>query len=202
MIVEYFEQGSPQWFSARAGIPTASCFDQIITTKGEPSKQAQKYLYKLAGEAITGQPEESHTNAAMERGKVLEAEARALYEFHTGNAVEQVGIVYSDERKLWSCCPDGMMENKGLEIKCPSMATHVSYLLGKKLPTDYFQQVHGSMFVTGFGQWDFLSYYPGLPQLLITVERDEGWCKKFEDQLVSFCNRLKEVKKEIMEMAQ
>lgn len=202
MIVEYFEQGSPQWFTARAGIPTASCFDQIITTKGEPSKQAQKYLYKLAGEAITGQPEESYTNAAMERGKVLEAEARSLYEFHTGNAVEQVGIVYSDERKLWSCSPDGLMERRGLEIKCPSMATHVSYLLGKKLPTDYFQQVHGSMFVTGFEQWDFLSYYQGLPPLLITVDRDEKWCNALNNQINLFCGWLEAVKKEIMEMAQ
>lgn len=201
MIVEHFKQGDDAWFAARAGIPTASCFDQIITTKGEPSKSAQKYLYKLAGEAITGKAEDSYTNAAMERGKVLEAEARALYEFHTGRAVEQVGIVYSDERKLWACSPDGLMTDRGIEIKCPSMAVHVSYLLGKKLPTDYFQQVHGSMFVTGLDKWDFLSYYPGLPPLMITVEKDEEWCAAFENMIADFCEKLELVKRQIMEMA-
>jgi putative phage-type endonuclease len=202
MIVEHFEQGTDEWFSARLGRATASCFDQIITTKGEPSKSAQKYMYKLAGEAITGKAEESYTNAAMERGKVLEAEARALYEFHTGRTVQQVGIVYSDEKKLWSCSPDGLMEDRGLEIKCPSMATHVSYLLGKKLPTDYFQQVHGSMFVTGLNQWDFLSYYPGLPHLLVTVELDEKWCNQFFNELTSFVGKLEQVKREIMALGQ
>lgn len=202
MIIETFEQGSPEWNNSRCGIPTASVFDQIITTKGEPSKSQQRLLYKLAGEAITGQPEESYSSTAMERGKVLEAEARALYEFHTGRTVEQVGIVYSDERKLWACSPDGLMADRGLEIKCPSMAVHVSYLLGKKLPTDYFQQVHGSMFVTGLNKWDFLSYYPGLPPLMITVEKDEEWCAAFGNMIYDFCEKLEVVKRQIMEMAQ
>jgi hypothetical protein len=202
MVILDCIQGGDEWFAARLGRPTASCFDQIVTTKGEPSKSATKYLYKLAGEAITGKAEEGYTNAAMERGKVLEAEARALYEFHTGRTVQQVGIVYSDEKKLWSCSPDGLMEDRGLEIKCPNMSTHVSYLLGKKLPTDYFQQVHGSMFVIGLNQWDFLSYYPGLPLLLVTVELDEKWCNLFFNELTSFVGKLEQVKSEIMALGQ
>ena len=50
-------QGTPEWLALRLGIPTASCFDQIITTggkKGEPkaSTQAEKYMYTLLAERM------------------------------------------------------------------------------------------------------------------------------------------------------
>lgn len=201
MIIETFEQGSPAWFAARAGIPTASNFAKIITSKGEPSKQAKAYLYQLAGEAILGIPEETYTNGHMERGKEIEAEARTLYEFITGNTVRQVGMVYQDERKAASCSPDGMIDGSeiGLEIKCPKLSTHVEYLIKGKLPTDYFQQVHGSMFITGYREWDFMSYYPGLPPLIITVQRDDMFNGVLSVALGKFCRELEEVKQAIQQ---
>lgn len=201
MIIETFEQGSPEWFAARAGRPTASNFDKIITTKGEPSKQRQQYLYQLAGEAITGTPEATYSNSHMERGILLESEARAFYEFMTGNQVQQVGMCYQNEDKLFACSPDGLVgEIGGLEIKCPQMSTHIKYLLAGKLPTEYFQQVHGSIFVTGRAWWDFVSYYPGLPPVVVRVERDAEFCKLLEFALNDFCELLDGVKKTIIKM--
>jgi hypothetical protein len=55
MVIETFEQYSDEWWAARVGIPTASCFGKIITPKTmQPSKQAEKYIYTLAGERIVG----------------------------------------------------------------------------------------------------------------------------------------------------
>jgi len=190
MITLDLEQGGPEWFAARAGIPTASNFDKIITTKGEPSKSAKKYMYQLAGERILGAPVETYTNGAMERGIALEAEAREMYGLTTGNEVRQVGLCYQNEERCFSCSPDGLTDIGGLEIKCPLLSTHVEYLLKGKLPTEYFQQVQGSLFVTGLPWWDFFSYYPGMPPFRVRVTPDELFHNALSAALSSFCSEL------------
>ena len=191
MIVEWdCEQLSEKWFQLRLGNPGASSFDKIVTTAGEPSKQATEYLYQLAGEHVAKQAEVSFATPWMERGTQLEGEARKLYELVTGEEVKQCGLVYLDERRDRHASPDGMMENKGLEIKCPKVNTHVGYLLSGKLPTAYFQQVQGGMYVTGFREWDFISYYPGLPMFKITAVRDEPFIEKLHYELEVFCYKL------------
>ena len=202
MIVrDDIKQGSFEWMELRKGIPSSSCFDQIITTKGAPSKQSQKYLYQLAGERIAGGKVDTYQNAAMQRGIELEAEARQFFELVRGVEVRQVGICYFDEQRQFSCSPDGLMDGEGLEIKCPLIHTHVGYLLDGGLPMDYFQQVHGSMLVTGFDYWEFCSYYPGLPPLIIKVERDNAFCSKLAIELELFCEELDAVEKRLRELA-
>lgn len=191
MIVIEMEQGSPEWLSLRAGLPTASGFDKIVTSKGEPSKGAKKYLYQLAGERLTGAPRDTYQSAAMQRGQELEAEAREAYSFLTDNEVLPVGFCFRDERRLYGCSPDGLIGGDGgLEIKCPTLPVAVEYLDYGKLPTDYFQQVQGNMFITGRAWWDFLSYYPGLPPLLVRVKRDEDFMQALEKELEDFCGKL------------
>lgn len=198
MIIENFEQCSPEWFAAHLGRPSASHFDKIITTKGERSKQRTKYMYQLAGERISGAREESYTNAAMQRGTEMEPEARALYELLHDAQVDQVGMCYKDEARLFSCSPDGLIgTNGGLEIKCPSMAVHIEYLMGGKLPTDYYQQVHGSLLITGREWWDFASYYPGIKPLIVRVYPDEKFLAALESELICFCEELAEVVEKI-----
>lgn len=186
------EQGSQEWFQSRAGVPSASNFDMIVTSKGEPSKQAQKYMYRLAGERITGMPEETYQNAAMARGVEMEAEARAYYELTTGQTVEQVGFCVHDNG--FGCSPDGLVGEDGLiEIKCPSIAVHVGYLLDNKVPTDYFQQTQGQLLVTGRKWLDFVSYYPCMKPLVVRVDRDEVFISKLESELKKFVKQLEEV---------
>jgi len=198
MLVLDVEQLSPAWFAARCGIPTASNFDKIVTTKGESSTQYKKYLYQLAGELVAGSKEETYQNAAMTRGIELEGEARELYELVTDNAVDEVGICYANEDKKFSCSPDGLVGEDGtLEIKCPLMATHVEYLLKGKLPTKYLQQVQGQLFVTNKKWCDFVSYYPGLRPLIVRVSRDEVFISKLETALTNFCTELLTVTIEI-----
>lgn len=194
MIILDCEQSSEEWFMARAGIPTASCFDKIITPKtAKPSSQAKNYMYQLAGERITGYKTESYQNFAMQRGIENEAEARELFALSIDAEVQQVGLVYPDEKKLCSCSPDGLMDDIGLEIKCPLIHTHVSYLLADSLPADYICQLQGSMLITGFQAWWFVSYYPGLKPLMIRVPRDDDFCAALESELDSFCKQLDDV---------
>ena len=187
-------QGSSEWFAARCGIPTASNFDKIITAKGEPSKQRIKYLYQLAGERITGIAEETYQNATMLRGIEMEDEARKLYEVITGGEVVKVGLCITEGKTIYAASPDGLFKNDGLvEIKCPLISTHVSYLLNGGLLEDYFQQLQGQLLVTGREWVEIMSYYPGLKPLLIPVDRDEKFLKALKVELELFCIELDEV---------
>jgi len=198
MIIDTAIQGTKEWREARGGIPTASAFEMIITTRGEPSKQKQKYMYALAAERITGISEDKYQNEAMKRGIEMEAEARAMYELITGNTVEVVGVCYPDDKKLYGASPDGLVGKDGcLEIKCPTSAVHVSYLLDGSLPADYFQQTQGQLLVTGRKWVDFVSYYPGLKPLIIRVTPDEKFLRALRIELEVFCKSLDEVTEKI-----
>lgn len=198
MIILDVEQQSAEWNAARRGIPTASCFDKIITTGGKSSTQGQKYLWQLAGERIAGTSEEGFKSAYMQRGNDVEAEAREFYELIMDCTVQRVGICYPDASKRYSCSPDGLVGNDGgIQIKCPSMAVHVGYLLENKLPTEYFTQIQGELLCTGRKWWDFISYYPGIKPLIIRVERDEAFISKLKDALDAFCAELETVVKKI-----
>ena len=198
MLLLEVEQGSPEWLAARRGIPTASCFDKIVTTKGEPSKSRTKYLYQLAGERITGGTDDSFRSKFMQRGNDVEAEARAFYELIYDRTVQRVGICYKDESKRIACSPDGLVGKKGgVQIKCPSMAEHIGYLLSSQLPTEYFVQVQGELYVTDRDWWDFISYYPGLRGFVVRVKRDEKFINSLSHELNVFCNDLDKLTEQI-----
>jgi len=191
-------QGTDEWFREHAGKPGSSSNNKIVTTKGEPSKQAADYVLQLAGEYLLGTVEHGYVSYAMQRGIEIEAEAREYYEFINDVEVQQVGMIYKDERQDRLCSPDGLMDGKGLEIKCPMLKTHIKYLLGGKLPTEYFCQVQGSLYITDFETWDFMSYYPGLKPFLITAKRNEKFISalateldKFIDNLISTIRKIK-----------
>ncbi len=196
MIVEWdIVQGEPEWFQARSGVLSASNFGDIFTPKGRPATGAKvaDLSNKIIAEIIAGKSFSSSVSTkSMRRGIELEPEARSAYELATGNEVSECGLIYMDESKRTSCSPDGFLieDAKGLEIKCPSAHTQIEYLLSGKIPNVYIPQVQGSMFVTGFDEWDFMSYHPDLPDLIITVKRDDKWIKGFETVHKGFLDKI------------
>ena len=169
------EQNSDEWYRYHIGVPSSSEFKKIVTSTGKRSEQRKKYLYRLAGEILSGQLADSYESWAMKRGKEKEEEARQFYALRSRHDVGRCGICFTDDRMLASS-PDAFVGNKGLlEIKCPIMETHVKYLDNGKLPTEYFVQVQGQLYVTGRKWVDFISYYPGLMPLIIRVEPDIGF---------------------------
>ena len=190
-------QQSPEWFKEKAGRASASNFDKILTRDGKPSKSQIKYLYQLAGEKITGIREEGYQNFAMQRGIEMEAEARQYYELLNNVEVQQVGMCISDD-ELSACSPDGLVgENGGLEIKCPTLPVHVEYLYKGGLVEQYFQQLQGSMFVTGREWWDIISYCPGIKPLVIRITPDKDWHSKLKIELKLFNDRLNQITEKI-----
>lgn len=196
------EQYSTEWWEARRGIPTASAFDRIITAKtGKLSAGALGYAFELVADLAQLGPEPwlnepGYESAAMKRGTQTEHEARRFYEMERDVDVQRVGFCITDAGDA-GCSPDGLVgESGGLELKCPLLKTHVGYLYRGGLPDEYKPQVHGSLIVTGREWWDFLSYAPGLPPLLVRVEPDD-YTESLRHCLAEFQQILAEVKAKV-----
>jgi hypothetical protein len=76
------------------------------------------------------------------------------------------------------CSPDGLWADTGIEIKCPKRGTHTGYRRSGRLPSRYFQQVQGTMWILGLDHYWFYSYNPHHPDFKIKVERDDEWIEK------------------------
>lgn len=173
-----FDQGSDEWFRARAGIPTASEFSTVLAVGKQGGKSIGRvaYLNKLAGEILTGEPMESYSNPDMERGKLIEDEARDAYAFQTGEAIQRVGFVRNGDT---GASPDSLIGDKGgLEIKSAAPHIQIARLLSGELPSEHKAQVHGGMWVCGREWWDFVSYCPKLPLFVTRVTRDKAYIAK------------------------
>jgi predicted phage-related endonuclease len=192
MIIETFEQYSDEYWAAKIGKPSASNTDKLITPTGKPTTQREGYLYEIVAERITGQRTETYTNDAMEEGTRREDESRKLFEVMHDVTVEQVGLVWRDEKKEVLCSPDGLVREGdkyiyGLELKNVLPKTQVGYLLSKKVPPKYMLQVQFSMWVTELPVWYFLSYSPGLDPFCVKVPRDTELINKIQAEVLSFC---------------
>lgn len=180
------EQGAPEWLAARAGIPTASEFHTVMAVGKQGGKSLTRiaYLNKLAGEVLTGEPMENYVSPAMERGSLMEDEARDLYAFQNGVDPQRVGFVRNGEK---GASPDSLIGDKGgLEIKSAAAHIQVARLLDGGLPTEHKAQVQGNLWVCEREWWDFCSYCPKLPLLQVRAYRDEEYIAKIAREVDLF----------------
>lgn len=187
-------QGTPEWFAARLGLATGSKFSDVLA--GGKGLTRKAYAVQLALEIVTGKQAETFTNQAMLDGTEREPIARALYEAHTGNFVDEVGFCRHDSIEC-GISPDGLIdEDGGIEIKCPKASTHAGYLAIPAEPSTYTAQIQGCMWVTGRSWWDFVSYHPDFPenaQLIVRrVKRDSDYIVKLEQAVKAFRNEVME----------
>ncbi len=160
-------------------------FGKLITSSGKPSSSAEKYIDEMIGERLTGRSKPFYTNEHMERGTALEPEAREAYEFITDYEVVETGFILDDSEEF-GCSPDGLVgEQGGLEVKCPSTGVHVSYLRKGVVPAKYYQQVQGCMWITGREWWDFMSYHPEMPHLLVRARRNEKFIEAMAKEVLA-----------------
>lgn len=183
-------QNSPEWYAARAGVVTASCFKDVLA-KGE-GKTRTKYMRGLACELVRGGPSpfESFSNGHMERGHEYEPEARDLYTFMTGNELKQVGFM---KRGRIGYSPDSLVINdeSGLvEVKTKLDHLQAECLLTDKVPSEHIAQIQGGLWVSGRQWLDFVSYSPGLPLFIKRVERDEAYIAKLAAEVDTFLTEL------------
>ncbi len=184
MKIHDCQQGTLEWTKLHFGIPTASGLDNLLTPEFELRKgeMPKTYVYKKVAEKLQGRPliDLSASSFMLEQGMIIEEEARPWYALEYDKKIKQVGFITTDDGRF-GCSPDGLIDaydktdgyQCGLEIKSPAAHTHVKYLVNGALPKEYVAQVYGSMFVTGFKKWIFVSYRRGFPALVLEIQRDE-----------------------------
>lgn len=185
------EQGTDEWHAARLGRATASRFKDVMTKirLGEAAA-VKNYRAELSAEQLTGNREELFTTAAMQWGIDNEPVARLRYELASGNDVEETGF-FAHPDIMTGASPDGLVGDDGLlEIKCPNTATHIETLRKRKLPSQYYWQVMGQMWLTGRKWCDFVSFDPRLPEnaqyICIRVDRDDKAIAELEEEIKEF----------------
>lgn len=189
VIFDDIDQGTDAWRQLRAGIPTASKFATVMA-KGE-GKTRSKYMRALAGEIITGDPMETYSNGHMERGKTMEDEARETYAFINDADIRRVAFIRNGQK---GCSSDSLIGNDGgLEIKTAIPEVQIERLLAGKLPPEHKAQVQGSIWIAEREWWDFVSFWPKLPQLRVRVPRDDIYIKSLEAEIDTFNAELAEM---------
>lgn len=168
-------QRDAEWFARRAGKFTGSRFaDLVAMTKSGPAASRRNLIVTLAVERITGACVETYSNAAMQRGIELEDEARAAYEAHIGELVEEVDFIDHPTIPMCGVSPDGLVGDVGMvEVKCPSsMAKHADALVDGAHATEYAWQIQGQLWVCSRAWCDAVSYDPRFPEgLRLAVKR-------------------------------
>ncbi len=198
--IYHVEQGKPEWDAVRVGKISASHMSDVMMD----SKKAgyRNYRARMIAERITNEVSESYSSSAMADGIELEPAARSCYEYQTGTIVAEVGFVDHPHIENAGASPDGMVGNeRNVEIKCVFPATHIDYMLTKKIPTKYMQQMQWQMACNGFELCDFVSYSPklgiDLQLLIITVERDADMIRDLEAATMMLNNDVAETIKQL-----
>lgn len=187
------EQGTPEWFSARMGLVTASEFKTIIGVKKDAREKVTRdiYMRKLACEIHTGLPMESYQNDHMQRGKDQEDEARDLYAFTYGIVPQRVGFIVNGRA---GCSPDSLLGNDGgLEIKSALGHVQLDRLRKDEMPPEHRAQVQGTIWLAEREWWEFVSYSPGMPLLVKRVPRDDGYIATLAGAVAAFNAELDEM---------
>ena len=165
------EQCSPEWFEIKDLKLTAS----EATAIGTAGAGLQSLCQKLVVTHITGE-RNSFSTKDTERGIELEPMARDFYELENlgpGEKVQQVGFIEIDE--FSGCSPDGLvLDDGGLEIKCPNNAKYFDALLGAKINSAYIWQVQMCMLLTERKWWDIMLFNPNYEKssIITRIEPD------------------------------
>ncbi len=206
--VHRMPQGSDEWHMIRLGRATSSCFDQIVTpAQRKFSKSSERYAVQLLTEWLLGEPIDVFESPWADRGKELEAEARAWYEMATGNEVETVGFIERTDL-LVGASTDGLTEDAEgpgvVEIKVRKAAAHVQAVLESR-QNEYAiagaPQVQGELWVTGAAWCDTVSYNPSLKPVIRRVYPDPEWFQALEESVgVRFMKMLEEGREMLYEL--
>jgi putative phage-type endonuclease len=190
----YCEQGSDEWFAARAGCVTSTSIEAVLVQRAD-SKTRDDLKWQILGEILSGKPSAKakygFKSKAMEDGKDNEPLARFAYEKANDCMLDQVGLVMHPTIERAACSPDSLIGDDGvLEIKCPLRETQLQYRAKNRLPPEYAKQCIWHLACTGRQYVDFVSFSPELPDHLqlfqVRLEADPAVIDDFNAKVRQF----------------
>lgn len=170
------QQGTEEWLQLRCGLITASCMKLLITPTGKQAANDKQRAHRddLLAQRITGYVEPHFISTDMERGHDDEPRMRAVYEQHTGNAVQQLGFMTAiRDGHTVGYSPDGLVGEDGLiEGKSRRQKYQVRTILDGIVPEEFVWQIQAGLYVSGRKWCDFISYSGGLRMFIHRVYPD------------------------------
>lgn len=175
-------QGTGQWFNDRTGKLTASRMAAAMSflkqtkeekEKNKPPREAserRKLKIEILCERLTGNIVPKYCTADMQWGIDQEPIAKEFITAKYGWTIKDLGFVEHPTIENCGASPDGYIEQEAalIEIKCPTSATMVSWLLSAQedklwVPEDHVQQmILQSACMGGIPVW-FAAFDPRLP---------------------------------------
>lgn len=192
-VVEGIEQQTPEWLQMRVGMVTASRVADALDflKKGGESAKRRNYRTEIISECLTGRAAEHYVTPAMEWGIENEPVACAAYEMRLDAETDPGGFHIHDQITRFGASPDRLIGEDGLlEIKCPTTAIHIEYIVAGVTPEEYQPQMLAEMACTGRQWCDFVSFDPRLPkklQLFVRrFPRDNSRIAAMEEEVLKF----------------
>jgi hypothetical protein len=194
------QQGSAGWYKARLGLPTASCFDQIMTPKtGKPSESRKKYACRLIAERLMNwQADDLSKIAHIAAGKENEPIAVAKMELVFDIQTQPIGFVKTNDGRfgaspdrVGNVAADRQHVGAVVEVKSPTIPTQMERLIFGDNEA-YRCQRQGQLWVAEADKAYFFSFNARTPDYLIEDGRDEAFLRKLTDCLERFSDELEE----------
>jgi hypothetical protein len=154
------------FMNARTGKLTASRMKNAMKyLKGGADSADRKNLkVEILCERLTNDIVDKFVNQAMQWGVEKEPEAKEQYELKTGRIIRDVGFVDHPRIEFCGASPDGLVDDGLIEIKCPTTATYLSWILAGVVPDDHKPQMILQCACTGRPWVDFVAYDPRMPE--------------------------------------
>lgn len=185
--------------AAKAGYkakPTSATVAKAL--KGEsiwsPSAKTISYAWTIAMEIIARKPlDETFVTWKMRQGQEREPFGRRAYEAHTGEMIEAVSLILTDD-SAFGYSADGFVGDDGLiEIKCPATPDVVGRVWESPdtAHLEYIDQINGGLWITGRKWCDLVIYYPELKPVgkdlfIKRIHRDDNAIESLEADLIGF----------------
>ena len=173
------EQGTDAWLRVRGGKITGSRFARAMSSK---KATCEGLIEQLVKERRIGRSLDSvYVSPAMQWGIDHEPHARRWYSAKSGCSVQQVAFVRHREIEFVGVSPDGLVNHAGLiEIKCPQLKGFRQVVDCRRVPTRYYWQIQGGLWVCDRDWADFICFYPPGQGVIVRVDKDEGDWKRLE----------------------
>lgn len=192
------EQGTPEWYEARAGLPTASRINAVMAKPRKGQKESvtrKEYMAQIICERLTKKSLEEERGGFYDirRGKDLESAARVEYEMRNGVVVDTAGFVNHPTLRA-GCSPDGTIGEVGLvQLKCPRRHIHLDWIMQGVVPSEHRDQMLFELACNPDRKWnDFASYVddlediPHLQLFQVRLFRDEKRILEIEAAVAKF----------------
>jgi putative phage-type endonuclease len=189
--IKTVEQRTPEWFTMRDNMLTAS---DVASAIGKNPYKSKKALIKDK----CGQSKKFVGNFMTEWGCKYEPEAIRVYERDYNNKVYETGLYQHNVHTFLGASPDGITyDGKLVEVKAPYKRK-----IEHKIPDHYYPQVQLQLEVLDIETCLFIQYKPATEDDVmildvLEIDRDKTWFEENFDKMEMFWNEVLQGRKDI-----